>query len=157
MLAGIGSCLDMSMSELRTEYCLPFNLEANLRRKMDLVHFQQNDEWITSSNESMEIALISPSDVYKFKPLFTYTVFGDEEVIFGYKNIHIKMEYLSGSLMMYLGIVEVTEGISFDSQIPNCKAQDVVGMLSTKLPKGAMCLMQVQCVLTKISRSTKAS
>ncbi|KAJ3276517.1 histone acetyltransferase 1 [Terramyces sp. JEL0728] len=65
----------------------------------------------------------------EFHPQFTYPVFGDEEHVFGYKDLKIKLYYSSGSLIPYLSI-------SSSSQIrEGAKPQDILKILKPYIPK----------------------
>ncbi|KAI8924065.1 acyl-CoA N-acyltransferase [Entophlyctis helioformis] len=71
----------------------------------------------------------------EFHPLYSYPVFGDEEQVFGFKNLKIKLHYTSGSLYAYLGFTyssRIGEGPS-KRIAPGVQPQDVVGMISEKL------------------------
>lgn len=64
-----------------------------------------------------------------FHPEFTYPIFGDQEKIFGYKNLDIKLHFASGSLKQFLQI-------TYDEKIQNeaTPADDVEGELFKFLP-----------------------
>ncbi|GHJ85651.1 hypothetical protein NliqN6_2053 [Naganishia liquefaciens] len=77
-------------------------------------------EWVANSNEAVSLRLVrDPKDEnYKdlvgvkgdrqalepFHPTFTYPIFGDKEVIFGYKGLKVRIDMASGSLREYLSI-----------------------------------------------------
>ncbi|KAJ3364636.1 histone acetyltransferase 1 [Kappamyces sp. JEL0680] len=66
-----------------------------------------------------------------FHPLFTYAVFGDEEKVFGFKDLRINLAYSKASLAPFVGL-------EYSAMIKNKQvhAQDVVGMLLPYLPDG---------------------
>ncbi|KAJ3288168.1 histone acetyltransferase 1 [Borealophlyctis nickersoniae] len=100
----------------------------------------QDKEWVTSANDSMYLRLVRSSDPAEdnlhgaFQPEFTYPVFGDEEAIFGYKDLKIELFYAAGSLFTYLGI---EHGQKINDQAPGTpRAQDVPAILGEKLAPG---------------------
>lgn len=64
-----------------------------------------------------------------FHPDFTYPIFGDQEKIFGYKGLDIKLHFASGSLKQFLQI-------TYDEKIQDeaTPADDVEGELFKFLP-----------------------
>lgn len=82
----------------------------------------QDGKWTADSNECLEIILASGSDEssdLSFSPSFTHSIF-DEETIFGYANLSIKLLFSAGSLRQCLSI-------SYDDK--HNKADDVEGTL----------------------------
>lgn len=63
-----------------------------------------------------------------FQPTFTYPIFGEKEMIYGYKNLQIEVNMASGSLKQYLN---VTYDEKLDSQ-----ADDIEGTLFKFIPSG---------------------
>ncbi|KAI5454777.1 histone acetyltransferase 1 [Naganishia albida] len=77
-------------------------------------------EWVADANQAVSLRLVrDPKDEsYKdivgingdrkvlepFHPTFTYPIFGDKEVIFGYKGLKVRIDMASGSLKEYLSI-----------------------------------------------------
>ncbi|KAF9363891.1 histone acetyltransferase 1 [Mortierella sp. NVP85] len=64
-------------------------------------------QWVTNSNEAVNIRLVkTPSEsedgedenAIEFNPQFTYPMFGEQEQIYGYKDLFINLEFASGSL-----------------------------------------------------------
>ncbi|OAA65738.1 histone acetyltransferase type b catalytic [Niveomyces insectorum RCEF 264] len=56
------------------------------------------DDWVSNANEALEISLVQPGPtalrtIASFNPKFTYSIFGDEETIFGYQNLKINLRY----------------------------------------------------------------
>jgi hypothetical protein len=52
----------------------------------------------TDSNKAVNISLVAPSDagtktLYTFNPKMTYSIFGEEESIFGYQGLKINLRY----------------------------------------------------------------
>lgn len=52
------------------------------------------------------------NDETSFSPDMCHQVFGENENIFGYTDLHIRLYYSAGSLQTYLG-VEYSEKVSF--------------------------------------------
>ncbi|CAG8958006.1 hypothetical protein HYFRA_00000349 [Hymenoscyphus fraxineus] len=51
-------------------------------------------DWSTGSNQAVNIHLVSPTKtLHNFHPKFTYSIFGDEETIFGYQGLNINLKY----------------------------------------------------------------
>ncbi|KAI8141842.1 acyl-CoA N-acyltransferase [Fennellomyces sp. T-0311] len=103
--------------------------------------------WICKTTECMELRLVHPQldhqdsepvSYTKFNPTFTYPIFGEQEVVFGYKGLSIKISYASGSLRIYPRIdydqkYEPSSSSSTDAA-PEA-ADDVYGMILDFLPK----------------------
>ncbi|EJT46988.1 hypothetical protein A1Q1_04231 [Trichosporon asahii var. asahii CBS 2479] len=99
-----------------------------------------NDEaWVTNSNEALNLQLAEEDAeqlhgedrvvIEPFHPDFTYPIFGDQEKIFGYKGLDIKLHFASGSLKQFLQI-------TYDEKIEDeaTPADDVEGELFKFLP-----------------------
>ena len=98
--------------------------------------------WIIEASEAVELNLVHsniPLEESVFKPEFTYQLFGDEEKIFGYKNLKIQLYYAAGSLTNYvrisydskLGSTEATKTLAL-----TCPPQDIQKLLLTYLAPG---------------------
>ena len=89
----------------------------------------------TSSNDAVKIALVQPGPkevtaIHEFHPNFTYSIFGDEEVIFGYQGLNIDLRLASHDLRPNLDI-------AFDRKfkdVGETKALDIKETLETWLP-----------------------
>ncbi|GAO16923.1 uncharacterized protein UV8b_02872 [Ustilaginoidea virens] len=60
-------------------------------------------DWLVDSNEAFGISLVSPSKsglrlIDSFHPKFTYAIFGDDEKIFGYKDLRITLQYRANDM-----------------------------------------------------------
>ncbi|KAF9194830.1 histone acetyltransferase 1 [Haplosporangium sp. Z 767] len=65
-------------------------------------------QWVTNSSEAVNIRLVRAApgngdeeeddDIIEFNPAFTYPIFGEQEQIYGYKDLAINLEFASGSL-----------------------------------------------------------
>ncbi|KAI1423258.1 histone acetyltransferase type B catalytic subunit [Xylaria sp. FL1777] len=67
------------------------------------------DEWTANANEALAISLVRPSassidKVSSFNPKFTYPIFGEDERIFGYKGLKIRLQYDARNLRPHLSI-----------------------------------------------------
>jgi len=66
----------------------------------------------------------------QFNPAFTYPIFGEEETIFGYQNLKIKLDYAADTL-------KPACKITWDKQYPqvgDTKADDLDELLADFLP-----------------------
>ncbi|KAH6918972.1 histone acetyltransferase type B catalytic subunit [Coprinopsis sp. MPI-PUGE-AT-0042] len=71
-------------------------------------------EWTVSSNDAVSLSLVRSSEdkqslaedeTYEnFHPSFTYPIYGEEETIYGYKDLAIDVKFASGSLAQYVSI-----------------------------------------------------
>ncbi|CAN6652149.1 histone acetyltransferase type B catalytic subunit [Trichomonascus vanleenenianus] len=58
------------------------------------------DEWTTNSNEALTLALHGKEDdVREFGVVFTYPIFGQEELIFGYQDLNIRIDFDAVTLL----------------------------------------------------------
>lgn len=81
----------------------------------------------STNTTSTNTTAISPS---AFSPSFVYPIFGEEERIYGYRDLIIKLWFTSGSLRNYLSIEY--EGKPLDKS----RALDVEGTLAEFIPEG---------------------
>ncbi|RXK37212.1 histone acetyltransferase type B catalytic subunit [Tremella mesenterica] len=68
-------------------------------------------------------------NVQPFHPEFTYPIFGEEEMIFGYKNLDVSLEFSSGSLRQHLTISHSAQ-LSSSATPPD----DIEGILYKFIP-----------------------
>ncbi|KAF5324722.1 hypothetical protein D9611_004325 [Ephemerocybe angulata] len=95
-------------------------------------------DWTTDSNEALNLSLIrakedteslGEEDSYEgFHPGFTYPIFGEDEKIYGYKDLRIDLRFASGSLAQYLS-VEYAEKLAAST------TDDVQATLSEFIPE----------------------
>lgn len=62
---------------------------------------------LQDSNDALNISLVSPSKsglktIATFHPKFTFSIFGDEEKIFGYKDLKIQLRYRANDMRPHL-------------------------------------------------------
>uniref|UniRef100_A0A2A4K126 Histone acetyltransferase type B catalytic subunit n=1 Tax=Heliothis virescens TaxID=7102 RepID=A0A2A4K126_HELVI len=94
---------------------------------------------VVDGNEVLEFKLVRSvedleNDDTSFGPEMCHQVFGENENIFGYTDLHIRLYYSAGSLQTYLGI-EYTEKIE-PNKSEGMKADDVEGALTKVLAPG---------------------
>lgn len=96
----------------------------------------QVDEWSTNSTECVTLHLSSSggggNTNLTFEPAFTYPIFGEEEAIFGYKDLRIDITFAAHDLRPRLAI---THSQVFKAQ-GEVEATDILGALSDFLPEG---------------------
>ncbi|TFK46408.1 histone acetyltransferase type B [Heliocybe sulcata] len=96
-------------------------------------------DWTCSSNEALTLSLarsemdkevLAEDESYEgFHPTFTYPIYGEEETIYGYKELVIDLKFASGSLAQYLS-VKWSEKLESSSTV-----DDVEGTLSKFIPE----------------------
>ncbi|KHN99538.1 Histone acetyltransferase type B, catalytic subunit [Metarhizium album ARSEF 1941] len=64
-------------------------------------------EWVVDANDALSLSLVSPSKsglrlVGSFHPNFTYPIFGEEEKIFGYKDLKISLRFRANDMRPHL-------------------------------------------------------
>ncbi|KAF2456481.1 acyl-CoA N-acyltransferase [Lineolata rhizophorae] len=103
---------------------------------------QELQSYVASANEAIEINLVRPGkspgsaeyiDEEPFHPNFTYEIFGQDEAIFGYKGLDIKLTFRAYDLRPAL---EVRFKDKF-KPIGETEAMDVEGPLRKFLPESA--------------------
>ncbi|KAF4981631.1 hypothetical protein FZEAL_2600 [Fusarium zealandicum] len=67
------------------------------------------EEWLTSANEAIQITLAAPSPsglnhIATFNPEFTFSIFGEDEQIFGYKGLKVSLRYRANDMRPHLKI-----------------------------------------------------
>ncbi|KAH7905080.1 acyl-CoA N-acyltransferase [Hygrophoropsis aurantiaca] len=95
-------------------------------------------DWTTDSNEALTLSLVrapedkrvlGPNESYEeFHPTFTYPIYGEDEKIYGYRDLVIDLRFASGSLAPYLS-VRHSEKLSSSSTV-----DDVEGILKEYIP-----------------------
>ncbi|KAF9448901.1 histone acetyltransferase type B [Macrolepiota fuliginosa MF-IS2] len=97
-------------------------------------------DWTADSNEALTLSLVrskldkdslAEGKSYEdFHPTFTYPIYGDDEKIYGYKDLVIDLRFTSGSLTQYLN-VQYSEKLATSSTV-----DDVEGTLAKFIPPG---------------------
>ncbi|KZT70215.1 acyl-CoA N-acyltransferase [Daedalea quercina L-15889] len=96
--------------------------------------------WAVDANEAFHLSLVRAAadkaslttrEHYEgFNPNFTYPLFGEDEKIYGYRNLRIDLKFASGSLAQYLNI-------SYSDKLPVSSAlDDIEGTVSKFIPPG---------------------
>ncbi|TRM59888.1 acyl-CoA N-acyltransferase [Schizophyllum amplum] len=95
-------------------------------------------DWTSNTNEALNLSLVrAPEDQQSlaeaesytnFHPAFTYPIYGEDETVYGYKDLRIDLRYASGSLAQYLSI-EYPEKLPSSSTV-----DDVEGTLRKFIP-----------------------
>ncbi|KAM6500920.1 Acyl-CoA N-acyltransferase [Amanita muscaria] len=96
-------------------------------------------DWTTDSNDALRLSMVRTTsgsetltDQYSsefFHPTFTYPIYGEEEKIYGYKDLLIDLRFSSGSLAQYLNV-------RYSQKLPSSTVDDVEGTLSKFIPPG---------------------
>ncbi|KAJ4292272.1 histone acetyltransferase 1 [Collariella sp. IMI 366227] len=69
-----------------------------------------DDDWSTSANDAIFVSLVSPSSSglktvgHSFNPAFTYSLFGENQEIFGYRDLEINLRYNANDMRPNLAI-----------------------------------------------------
>nr|CAG4634801.1 EOG090X06NC [Alona affinis] len=97
--------------------------------------------FIIDSNEALNLKLVRThqdveDDESSFKPEMSHQIFGENESIFGYKDLQIKLYYTAGKLNTYLAMkyTKKVDPKKFDGATPD----DVIGAIASKLQPGFM-------------------
>ncbi|EKM83090.1 hypothetical protein AGABI1DRAFT_69279 [Agaricus bisporus var. burnettii JB137-S8] len=94
--------------------------------------------WTADSNKALTVSLVRSKadkeallegETYEhFHPQFTYPIYGEEETIYGYKDLMIDFRFASGSLAQYLHV-------QFSEKLPSSPTvDDVEGILANFIP-----------------------
>ena len=91
----------------------------------------------SNANEALNISLVqagsnAPKALSTFHPQFTYPIFGEEERIFGYQGLRIRLRFAAHDLQPNL---EVSYDKKFKS-IGDTKATDIEETLKEWIPAG---------------------
>ncbi|KAL2172790.1 hypothetical protein VTG60DRAFT_2609 [Thermothelomyces hinnuleus] len=95
-----------------------------------------DEAWSTPSNDALLLSLVTPSATgvktigHSFHPKFTYSLFGDNEEIFGYKDLEINLRYNANDMRPNLS---VTYSKKFPG-VGDTEATDINGVLREILP-----------------------
>ncbi|KAK4106824.1 histone acetyltransferase type B [Parathielavia hyrcaniae] len=95
-----------------------------------------DDAWSTPSSDALLLSLVAPTPTgvktikHSFHPRFTYTIFGEDENIFGYQDLEINLRYNASDMRPNLSI-------SYSKKFPavgEAEAADIPGILRELLP-----------------------
>ncbi|KAI9342913.1 acyl-CoA N-acyltransferase [Obelidium mucronatum] len=118
------------------------------------------DAWVTSANKAIELKQVHSTDRplnsvvaskdkdsdearRTFHPEFTYPFFGEEEVLFGFKNPVVRLHYAAGSLFTFLGMSYTYKIDNDPDEMAKSKrlggvaptADNVLSIIQEKLPE----------------------
>ncbi|TFY51378.1 hypothetical protein EVJ58_g10601 [Rhodofomes roseus] len=96
--------------------------------------------WAADANEAIHLSLVraaadkasfnSREHYEGFNPCFTYPLFGEDEKIYGYRDLRIDLKFASGSLAQYLSI-------QHSDKLPATSAvDDIEGTIAKSIPPG---------------------
>ncbi|KAJ5702962.1 Acyl-CoA N-acyltransferase [Penicillium malachiteum] len=97
------------------------------------------DDWSCDANDAVHVTVVQPGDtkpktLSTFHPQFTYSIFGDEEQIFGYKGLIIRLRFTAHDLRPHVHI-------SYDERfktVGDTAALDLLGTLKPFIPQEAL-------------------
>ncbi|TKA63560.1 hypothetical protein B0A49_07536 [Cryomyces minteri] len=94
------------------------------------------EQWSSNANEALTITLLRhgfEESLDSFHPDFTYPIFGEEESIFGYRNLQINLAFAAHNLKPH---VRITHDKKWEG-VGEVQASDVEGALRPFLPASA--------------------
>lgn len=108
---------------------------ANIEDDLEATIREQVDEWSSDSNECFNIQLLrgDGAPTAAFQPEFTYPIFGEEEKIFGYQDLDIRLSLAGHNLRPHLSIRYKKKF----KAIENVEATDIKAALVDFLPESA--------------------
>ncbi|GBB87356.1 hypothetical protein RclHR1_01380018 [Rhizophagus clarus] len=99
----------------------------------EMVLKPQEEEWLCNSNEALTIWFLEPStdpdrefDSVQVFPMFTYSIFGDKEQIYGYKDLEITLKFSSGSFATYFDV-------RYSDKIPDVSSTSIADNVVDKI------------------------
>lgn len=90
------------------------------------------------ANEAVHITIVQPSEenrpktISTFHPQFTYPIFGDEERIFGYKGLIVRLRFAAHDLRPHVHFSYDDKFKTVDDTAP----VDLIGAMKPFLPEG---------------------
>ncbi|PKX99004.1 histone acetyltransferase catalytic subunit HAT1 [Aspergillus novofumigatus IBT 16806] len=99
---------------------------------------ENEGDWTCDANDAVNITIVQPDEqklktVSSFHPQFTYPIFGDDERIFGYKGLIIRLRFAAHDLRPHLHI-------SYDEKfkpVEDIAAVDILKTLKPWIPEEA--------------------
>lgn len=89
----------------------------------------------TDSNKAVHISLVTPQQtLHTFHPKFTYSIFGDEERIFGYQGLKIHIKYHVSDMRP---VLQITYNRKF-KPVGETEPTDLKAILEEVLPKSKL-------------------
>ncbi|CAI7652745.1 hypothetical protein N7533_012321 [Penicillium manginii] len=97
------------------------------------------EDWSCDANDALHITVVQPGDtkpktLSTFHPQFTYPIFGDDEQIFGYKGLVIRLRFAAHDLRPHVHI-------SYDDRfkaVDDTAATDLLATLKPFIPEEAL-------------------
>ncbi|KAJ5599168.1 Acyl-CoA N-acyltransferase [Penicillium hetheringtonii] len=97
------------------------------------------EDWSCDANDALHITVVQPGDtkpktLSTFHPQFTYPIFGDDEQIFGYKGLVIRLRFAAHDLRPHVHI-------SYDERfkaVDDTTATDLLGALKPFVPEESL-------------------
>ncbi|KAJ5113738.1 hypothetical protein N7456_002272 [Penicillium angulare] len=98
-----------------------------------------DEDWSCDANDAVHITVVQPGEtkpktLSTFHPQFTYPIFGDDEQIFGYKGLIIRLRFAAHDLRPHVHI-------SYDERfkpVGDTTALDLLGTLKPFIPEEAL-------------------
>lgn len=87
----------------------------------------QSEAWTVSLNDAISIYITGDDSAQSFKPLFTYPIFGEAEVLYGYKDLEIFLCFDAKTFLPFLNV-------RFSAALPDVQVDPKEKMLAV-LPK----------------------
>ncbi|RXW24202.1 hypothetical protein EST38_g1683 [Candolleomyces aberdarensis] len=95
-------------------------------------------DWTANSNDALTLSMVRAKEdkevlaedesYQNFHPAFTYPIYGEDETIYGYKDLAIDLRYASGSLAHYLSV-------SYAEKLAASTTDDAQATLSEYIPE----------------------
>ncbi|EIW85488.1 acyl-CoA N-acyltransferase [Coniophora puteana RWD-64-598 SS2] len=95
-----------------------------------------SEDWTTDSNTALHLSLVrgskdasvlAPNESYTdFHPTFTYPIYGEDEKIYGYKDLVIDLRFTSGSLAYFLSVRHSGKLTASNVDDPEATLQDFI-------------------------------
>ncbi len=91
----------------------------------------------------LEISLVKPGlrTIAKFRPKFTYPIFGNEEQIFGYQHLKLRLKYHATDMRPHF---QVSWGKKFDA-VGDTEPTNVRILMEKVLPEGTLRKFRINC------------
>ncbi|KOS17852.1 Histone acetyltransferase type B catalytic subunit [Escovopsis weberi] len=89
---------------------MPQSKELDTPRRRDaLDRPQDRDAWFSDSNEALFLTMRAaakggPRDLATFHPRFTYSIFGEEERIFGHRDLRVQLRFRANDMRPHLQV-----------------------------------------------------
>ncbi|XP_055377754.1 histone acetyltransferase type B catalytic subunit [Condylostylus longicornis] len=104
------------------------------------INIEELRDLVSDAVKVVEFKLVRTRDdvndpTLNFHPEMAHQIFGENENIFGYKDLKITIMYTAGSMQIYIGMVYISR---VEDQVGSkgLKSDDVMNILASKLPDG---------------------